>query len=201
MTPEDFLAAARVPASLESQQFGLWTIRRQSAPTDGVRRLMGSESWTYLAKLTTGTMHMEETGGEIVMEDSKRELSRHMPIWMAARGRVLITGLGLGCVVRGLLANPAVTHIDVVEIDHGIMRVVGKEFMGNPRVTLHLCDAMALKLPLMQWDYAWHDVHVDDSAKELHIYRFRPYAEVQGAWMLPRMMKRMIRERERGFIG
>jgi spermidine synthase len=50
------------------------------------------------------------------MEDTLSELRRHTPIFMRAKGRLLVTGLGLG-VVRGLLAKPEVEHIDVVEID------------------------------------------------------------------------------------
>jgi hypothetical protein len=63
-------------------------------------------------------MHLEQDDGrvyEVVMEDSPRELRRHLPIWMHAHGRVLVTGLGLGCVVRGLLASPHVEYIDVAK--------------------------------------------------------------------------------------
>src|SRR5271154_6313451 len=115
MTPAVYLASARVPKSVPSGTFGLWEIFRQSAQTLGDLAAMGGTETTVLSRMTLATMHLEH--GEIVMEDSRTELCRHLPIWWRARGHVLVTGLGLGCVARGLLANPAVEHVTVVEID------------------------------------------------------------------------------------
>src|SRR6185295_6407091 len=148
MKPHDFLEAARVPKSVEPQEFGLWTIERRTlhgpdGPSKFWRELIGPCRWldyTILRRWTLASMHLHL--GEIVMEDSERELRRHLPIWLNARGRVLKTGLGLGCVVRGLLANPDVHHVDVVEIDADIIRIIGAEFAGNPRVTIHHADAL-----------------------------------------------------------
>lgn len=157
MTPDDYISAARVSLTLETQYFGLWTIHRQ----DMRNKLPIFRAWaqfdsvTFLSRFTEGTMHTDF--GETVMEDSRRELRRHLPIWLRARGRVLITGLGLGCVVRGLLASPHVDHITVVEIDGGILRVIGPEFESNPRVTLIHDDALTIKLD-DRFDYAWHDL-------------------------------------------
>jgi hypothetical protein len=36
------------------------------------------------------------------MNDFPQELKKHLDFVLRARGRVLVTGLGLGCVVRGL---------------------------------------------------------------------------------------------------
>ncbi len=137
------------------------------------------------------------------MEDSRRELSRHLPIWLAARGRVLKTGLGLGCVVRGLLANPDVEHIDVVEIDKGIIRVCGAEFVGNPRVTVHHADALTWDRGGRMWDFAWHDLHsFDEEHLDLmHAKLLIDYREAvgqQGAWQWPRLAHRVGRQ---GFLG
>lgn len=204
MTPHDFIRAARVPASLAPQEFGLWAIKRVRAGdiknevlSEFVRlQLGGFDSYTLLYRLTAGTMHRPP--GDVVMEDSLYELERHLPIWLAARGRVLITGLGLGCVVRGLLASPRVEHIDVVEIDADILRIVGAEFGGNPRVALHHGDAMTYDFePGARWDCAWHDLYVDDSAYDLHVahakllHDYRERAGQQGAWQLPRLIKRV----------
>ncbi len=206
MTPAEYITAARCPRSLKPQEFGLWTIGKQTAP----KKLrpyfistLGCTSLTYLRQLNMASMHLAG-GGQVVMEDSPSELYRHMPIWLAAKGRVLNTGLGLGCVVRGLLANPDVEHIDVVEIDAGIIKAVGPEFKNNPRVTIHHADALKFSLPIMRWDYVWHDIH-HESSGELHclhiqlIDRFRPYCfKRQGAWMLPRMAHHIIKRRREG---
>lgn len=211
MTPHDFIRAARVPSSIEPQEFGLWTIKRARADEHKnpqlaafVRlQLGGFDSYTILYRLTEATLHRPP--GDVVMEDSVQELERHLPIWLGAHGRVLITGLGLGCVVRGLLASPRVEHIDVVEIDADILRIVGGEFAGNPRVALHHGDALTYDFgPGVRWDCAWHDLYVDDGASELHLahgkllHKYRHRCGRQGAWQFPRCIKRLW---PRGLLG
>jgi spermidine synthase len=133
----------------------------------------------------------------IVMEDSPRELRRHLPIWLRAHGRILITGLGLGYVMRGLLASPLVEHVDVVEIDADILSVVGSEFATNPRVTLHHGDALQIAFAdSSRWDFAWHDIWTEQN-KGLHeqhtrlLMKFDKQVTHQGAWQMPRDIKRL----------
>lgn len=205
MTPRDYLQAARVPDSLQPQEFGPWMIKRIDfrGDTVGERLLIALEvgwpSMTTLERVTEATMHLEH--GEVVMDDSKKELQRHLPIWLAAHGRVLISGLGLGCVVRGLLAKPEVDHVDVIEIDQRIIDVVGLEFAMNPRVTIHHGDALAIEWQTgTRWDAAWHDIWCEGNKglHELHVEllaRYRPMVCNQGAWMLPRIAGRLARPR------
>lgn len=203
------LLAARVPTTLRPQCFGLWGIERVDVDNPAHRIMMGgSPHQTILRRITWATVHLAQDGkasGEIVMEDSLTELRRHLPIWLAARGRVLITGLGLGCVVRGLLINPLVTHIDVVELDPSIIRIVGAEFAGEPRVTIHLGDALKIHWPRRtRWDVAWHDViggqewtHKEHT-QILHIRlmaRYQNKVKRQGAWMWPRQYRRVLQRK------
>lgn len=206
MTPDDFIEAARVPRTLEPQEFGLWTIQRIDASSplcetvwgEPDNPLLGFPDYTLLHQLTDATLH--QPPGEVVMEDSLHELRRHMPIWLAAHGRVLITGLGLGCVLRGLLASTRVEHVDVVEIDSDIIRIVGLEFVGNPRVTIHHGDALRFQWPEgTRWDCAWHDIWCpgNKGLELLHIeliHNHRKLAGRQGAWMLPRVLSRLWRD-------
>lgn len=201
MTPEGYMIAARVPRTIQPQEFGLWTITRLAAGeamnlADGamLRQMVGFDDYTLLHRHTEECMHLPY--GEIVMEDSKRELRKHLPIWMAARGRVLVTGLGLGCVVRGLLANPAVTRIDVVEIDEGILRVIGPEFEADDRVQLRHGDALSIRWAFeTKFDFAWHDLWMEgDGLQRLHaklFLKYRNMARVQGAWAFPRELWRL----------
>lgn len=202
MIPDDFVIAARVPDKLQPQEFGLWSIRRDSisAMADDWARIrflhdIGFRSYTILYKMTLATLHKKD--GEVVMEDSARELRRHLPIWLHARGRILVTGLGLGCVVRGLLANSDVEHITVIEIDAGILRVVGPEFEHNSRVRLIHGDALSVSLERERFDYAWHDLWTDGERhlQLLHadlIRRFHGQVQIQGAWQFPKMFKRIM---------
>lgn len=197
MTPADYLKAARVPATVPPQTFGLWTIERRLAKDSilGELDLVGADDYTLLRRMTDATLHR---GGEIVMEDSRRELSKHLPIWLAARGRVLKTGMGLGCVVRGLLRNPSVEHVDVVEIDAGIVRVIGAEFADEARVTIHHADALTWDFGDRRWDFAWHDIWTEgnDGLQALHaqlMKRFWPaVGDRQGAWQFPRQVLRAL---------
>jgi hypothetical protein len=196
MTPAEIMRAARVPPTVPPQAFGPWTIERRLARDSilGDFDLVGADDYTLLRRHTMATLHLE--GGEIVMEDSVRELSKHLPIWLAARGRVLKTGLGLGCVVRGLLTNPAVEHVDVVEIDAHIVRVIGAEFAGDPRVTIHHADALEWDFGDRRWDYAWHDIWTEGNAglQALHMKLIMRFWDAvgrnQGAWAFPRVAHR-----------
>jgi hypothetical protein len=204
----DIIAAARVPASLPRQLFGPWYIDRHDLttrwPWDRLRRRAGFDTRTVLKRCTPATAHLSPQRWEIVMEDSAPELRMHLPIFNRGSGRVLVTGLGLGCVIRGLLAKPDVTHIDVVEIDPDILRVVGEEFTGNPRVTLHCGDALTIRLR-GKWDFAWHDLWTDGpDLQSLHAELFVRFADVcgwQGAWQFPGNLARGLpwnQKRDRG---
>lgn len=205
MKPQEYIEAARVPRDLEPQQFGLWTIQRLEAGGQLISRTeramhverCGFPDYTLLRRMTEATMHVE---GEIVMEDSASELRKHLPIWMAAHGRVLVTGLGLGCVVRGLLAKPEVDQVDVVEIDPGIHRVVGYEFHKNPRVRMYLANALEVDFRDAKFDFAWHDLWVDGpNLQLLHaqlLIKYRSCCGPQGAWAFPRYFAKLLTERK-----
>ncbi len=140
-----------------------------------------------------------EWGGYTVMDDSDREIRRHMDAILAARGRVLKTGLGFGCFVRACLRKPEVEHIDVVEIDDSVIAHFGVEFRNNPRVAIHHADAF--KFPLAgRWDLGWHDIYCDgnDGLQPLHlklIKRYRKHCARQGAWAFPRWMARLVAQK------
>ena len=158
---------------------------------------VGRSRYTILHRVTWSTLHLPY--GEIVMEDSDTELRQHLQIWMRARGRVLVTGLGLGCVVRGLAAKDEVERIDVIEIDRAIIDAIGPEFEADPRVHIVEDDARTHRVNGRRWDFAWHDLWVDESGGEEHLQRvhievlarFRAACAAQGAWKLPRLAKRL----------
>jgi hypothetical protein len=202
----ELVAAMRATDLPAPQERGLWYIARETAVLPGplqdwYQREYGYDAYpehpaasTTLCRWTDATIHT--TRGECVMSDDPRELRRHLPIVLAATGRVLITGLGLGCVVRGLLARGRVQHVDVVELDAGVLEMVGPSFQGERRVTLHHGDALAINWPPgTRWDFAWHDVWNDrPETQVLHaqlLVRYRDRAERQGAWGFPREVKRL----------
>jgi hypothetical protein len=207
MRPSDYIAAARVPETIEPQEFGVWKIARvkdtdtfdTQEPTTYQRAMfrskIGFPSYTILRRSSMKTMHLDDYG-EVVMEDSIRELRQHLPIWMQAKGRVLVTGLGLGCVVRGLLAKSEVDHITVIEIDRYIATVIGPELTGSGKVKLIVGDALNVDLPGERFDYAWHDLWTDDGNLQIQharlLFKFKNAVRRQGAWAFPKHFKRIM---------
>jgi hypothetical protein len=211
MTPHDYIAAARVPKAVQPKTFGPWSIERIPAGGQIINprqkamheALVGFPDYTLLRHYTLAC----EMGApaEIVMEDSVVELSKHLPIWITARGSVLVTGLGLGCVVRGLLANSRVEHITVVEKCPYILGEIGPEFWNDPRVAVRLEDALQYR-PERKFDFAWHDLHSFDERhlQSMHaelIVRHSRSCKYQGAWGFPRFLSKLMQRKNYSLIG
>jgi hypothetical protein len=130
-----------------------------------------------------------------VMTDTPAEYEDHADLFAHARGRVLLHGLGLGCALSALLADPAVAHVDVVDVNADVIALVGPAFAGYP-VTIHHASCVEMAWPDdARWDYVWHDIwtavsadNLDDATAEHGISYgrlaelFAGRAERQGAW-------------------
>jgi hypothetical protein len=217
-TAEQAVRASRVTGVIPEAVKWLWMVQLHSLPklsgwdhmTQATRNqvircinggLLPGDDYTVLRRVTDATVH---TGGEVVMEDTPHELQRHLPILLRARGRVLVSGLGLGCVVRGLLARPAVAHVDVVEVCPHVAALVWPylQDLAGDRATLHLGDTLTYHWPrAMRWDYAWHDVWTEHgSLNELHMRIMTRYWRMvprghQGCWQLDRSFRHAMRRR------
>lgn len=216
---KELVDACRVPAGTKPAERGLWNLRELRIPDDGKPSetvlealdrlfrpsgLAPGDTYYALTRWTDASLHMP--WGEVVMEDTPNELRRHLPILTRARGCVLVTGLGLGCVLRGLLSKPEVDHVDVVEIDPHVLELVAGEFAGNPRVTIHRGDSETIAWPAgTRWDYAWHDAWVENgSLQVLHarlLMRYRDMVPKQGVWGLDRDIKKQIHRRAPGTLA
>ena len=134
-------------------------------------------------------------GWEPVMADTLVEFDDHADLFEHARGRVLLHGLGLGCALSALLADPAVEHVDVVDQNADVIDMVAPYFDGYP-VTIHHASCVEKVWPDdARWDYVWHDIwthvsedNLDDATAE-HGISYGRLAEMfagragrQGAW-------------------
>lgn len=144
-------------------------------------------------------------GGECVMEDSEQELKTHLNFMMRASGRVLITGLGLGCVVRGALLNPQVDHVTVVEREQDVIDLVAPFMPHKDRLTIVHDDARHFASHCKaHFECAWHDVWSDPDQHEqklAHIHTqlmgaLSKNVDHQQAWEYPRFGARFIRTLE-----
>lgn len=156
--------------------------------------------YTFLHCVTDSTMHLNPPGA-LVMEDTPFELRAHLGFVMRAYGRVLVTGLGLGCVVRGLLENPRIEHITCIEDSPDVLKLVLPYMPLTDRLTI--IEAEALKWTAQNkvaFDCAWHDLWTnrDDGEPHLDIWHTQLFTNCrgmvkhQGAWGFHRAAKRLL---------
>lgn len=198
------LAAARADA-IPAGSHGLWVVRKQTMTKRTLVMHCGKPKWvepcsyTWLGCYTTATLH---NGGEAVMHDTPEELNTHLDFMLRARGKVLITGLGLGCVARGTLANPAVTSVTIIERDASVLKLVAPYMPKDPRLTIVESEAISwCERTTERFDCAWHDLWNnedigDDALPVMHqrlICAMAKRVEFQGAWDFPRWVRKLCR--------
>lgn len=212
---KDILTAARAD-SIPAGESGPWSVRkwdtanypklhaddgRMVALQQGKLIKVKPGNYTSLMRVTLATMHKDQ-GGECVMTDTENELETHLDFMLHAHGRVLKTGLGLGCVVRGLLVNPAVRFVVVIERDADVLRLVAPH-MPRDRVSIVHADALEwCERNKGTFDCAWHDIWSDEDKGEPDLaishqsllLAMRKKVKTQGAWAFPRPIRRILRE-------
>lgn len=204
------MKAVAIPAAWS----GLWLINKVDLP-DG--KLIYHEGqyidtppgvYTHLRCLTDATLY-NVPPGDVVMEDTPHELRTHLGFVMRAYGNVLVTGLGLGCVVRGLLANTHVESVTCIENSTDVLKLVAP-YMPTDRLTI--IEAEALEWTAKNhdcFDCAWHDLWVNPDEDDCHldswhtqlIANCRPTVRYQGAWAYNRTLKRYLQRRGFCWMG
>ena len=204
---QQILSAARA-TEIPTGDSGLWYIRKDMIPPNGgiyrdgygIVEVPGG-TYTHLLRWTDATIHLGR--GECVMEDTPHELQKHLDFMLKAHGRVLITGLGLGCVTRGTLTNPRVTHVTVIENSPDVMKLVWPHMPRDQRLEIIQAEAEKwIETTSERFDCVWHDLWTDTNAGEEHlalkhsrmIAKMAPRTPLQGAWAMPRWFRRAARE-------
>jgi len=208
-----YLAAMRADAIPEGWA-RLWHVHKLHLPKGNLTIHEGEwvdtppGVYTYLRCLTDSTLHLVPAG-ELVMEDTPHELRTHLGFVMKAHGSVLVTGLGLGCVVRGLLANPRIEHVTCIENSPDVLKLVAP-YMPTERLTIIEADAFQWVAHNKQpFDCAWHDLWVNPDKDETHLdiwhaqllANCKQFVKRQGAWALNRAAKTMLIRRGFSWIG
>ena len=107
----------------------------------------------------TYTRLKKEGAWDPMMSDTPAEIGDHLDFVYRAKGRCLLNGLGLGVVLKAILAKPEVTHVDVVEIEQDVINLVWPTYKEGNKVTLYHADALTIEWPKgTTWDCAWHDI-------------------------------------------
>lgn len=140
--------------------------------------------WTGLANLrhirdgmpelcvTDGTyVRLLHKGRGLIMSNTQMEYRTSIGFVTEARGHALISGLGLGMLLRPLLARHEVHQITVVEIAQEVIELVGpsyRDLIGAGRVRIVNADTFKWKPDAgTKFDCAFHDIWNDIGTKNL----------------------------------
>jgi len=127
--------------------------------------------------------------GVLVMSDTPAEIMDHRYFINVAIGNVLINGLGLGVVVKGVLLKDSVGKVIVNEISEDVIRLVAP-YIKDDRVTINHADAFTWRPDGLRFNSVWHDIWNDicsdnlEEMKKLH-RRYGHYLQkpsYQGSW-------------------
>jgi len=205
MNAKDYLAAMSAKA-IPAGYSGLWHISKYRIKKDHTTYrnwkmiTLPAGTYTYLRCITDATLY-NNPPGDLVMEDTPFELSTHLGFAMKAYGHVLVTGLGLGCVVRGLLLNPKVEHITVIENSPDVLKLVQPYMPQTDRLRIIEADALEWTVQNTQpFTCAWHDLWVNHDEDPSHldlwharmIHTLSKRVKFQGAWAFKREMKELL---------
>ena len=134
---------------------GRWTIDRFKVEVDLQNLSMLCQGRGCSPGIFTRLVRDERT---IVMSDTDAEIADFLPFVRMARGKVLVSGLGLGCVAQALLAKPNVEHVTVVEIDADVIALTAPH-LACDRLTVINADAREWKPARGQkFSCGWHDI-------------------------------------------
>lgn len=144
--------------------------------------------------------------GEIIMSDTPAEIKDHLEFFALMRGRVLITGLGIGMAAEAALRDPDVTHVRVVELDADVIALTGPtlaERYGEKLSIVHGDAFTYHKQCSDSFDVIWHDVWPtisEDNLAEMSRVRraWAKRASWQGCWAEDECKRSRARWRRRG---
>jgi spermidine synthase len=143
---------------------------------------------TSYTRVSEGDFKRLLVNGEVMMSNTRMEVSTNTEFVEMAHGSILINGLGLGMVVEKLLENDKVKHVTIIEFDQRVIDLVSPQFESNSRVTIIHDDAFTHKPKRgSYYDYVWHDIWQDlcgDNLKEMKILhkKYSRRSGWQGSW-------------------
>lgn len=154
------------PCSNAGARIEQFTVERQAADLERLRAMIGHHGRYVPAGTYTKLLTLHPGGGvTLQMSDTPDECHDAVDFVLTARGRVLVTGLGLGVVANALLLKESVTHVTVLEVSQHVIDLVGpllEAQHGTDRLHIRQADALAYKpAPGERYDWAWHDIWPD----------------------------------------
>jgi len=142
-----------IPIIVPDGQSGEWRVETfKVTPREASFANLRASIGNSLEAVEAGTYKRLVRSTTTVMSNTPMELDTNRPIIHAAKGNVLINGLGLGMVLSAILGK--VNHITVIEKSPDVIKLVRPSFV-DPRITIIEADAMAERLAAMSDRDAW----------------------------------------------
>jgi hypothetical protein len=162
-----------LPVPIRHGTRGMWVINTFTLSASQVRRYNLADYFNgmpeSMVKPGTYTRLVHTGRNKVVMSNTPMEVITNMPFIKEAKGRVLISGLGLGMALKAVLAKPYVTFVKVIEIDRDLIDLITSGAFTREMLTGRLqivhADALTYKpAPDEKYDVAWHDIwdEIDD---------------------------------------
>ena len=156
----------KIDLNLQEGKSGVWelkkfSITREEARNHALRCAINGYPERAVAE---GEYWKLTRNGYIVMSNTPAEVHDHINFIRAAKGKVLIAGLGLGMVLQEVLKKDSVTKVTVVEISKDVINLVAKSYQDT-RLEIVNEDIFNFK-PTEHYDFGWYDIWDDISGDE-----------------------------------
>ena len=132
-----------------------FTVREDDARLMRIRSIFGSGR----GLIQPGEYKKLKRDGVMVMSNAPDEIRDFMPFVHRSRGSVLVNGLGLGVLLRALLAKDEVEEVTVIEKSADVIKLVAPTYAHDKRLTIIHADAFEYKPPKgKRYNCVWHDI-------------------------------------------
>lgn len=106
-----------------------------------------------------GTFKRLQRNGQTIMSNTPDEIRDFMGFVHSASGSILVNGLGLGVLLKALLAKPDVKEIIVIEKSEDVIKLCGPTYLKDERIKIIHADAFEYEPPKgKKFNAVWHDI-------------------------------------------
>lgn len=148
------------PVTIPEGVSGNWRVQRYTVTENdvGLFNLRLIRDGQYHRIVPPGTYTRLVHGSAVVMTDTPAESHEHRRLLRAARGRVLLNGLGLGFCLAAILRKPEVESVTVVEKSGEVIALVAPH-ISDPRLNIIQADALEWRPSKgIRFNAVWHDI-------------------------------------------
>lgn len=177
------------PVSVYEGKRGLWRVARVQVCGNGLQNLRYIRDGIPECVVSPGEYVGLFNEDGLVMSNTQLEYRTSRAFVARANGRVLVSGLGLGMLIRPLLARSEVTSLTVLEIERDVIALVAPFYADcEPRLNIVHADALSWSAARGErFDCAFHDIWPSFGPGYLDKYRsiklhHRRWAKRQECW-------------------